>query len=86
MEWDDNKIVIKDQCHTLGNILQKTLCENKLVTFVSYQKKNTDIELFFTTKNNCMEEKQKILKDSITQINKEIDALTKSFQKEVKKN
>ena len=86
MELDNNKIVIKNQCHTLGNILQKTLCENKLVTFVSYQKKNTDIELFLTTKNNCMEEKQKILKDSITQINKEIDALTKSFQKELKKN
>lgn len=86
MELDNNKIVIKNQCHTLGNILQKTLCQNDIVKFVSYQKKNTDIELFLTTKNNCMEEKQKILKDSITQINKEIDALTKSFQKELKKN
>ena len=86
MKLDDNKIVIREQCHTLGNILQKTLSENHLVTFVSYQKKNTDIEFFLTTKNNSIKEKQKILKDTITLINKDIDAITKSFEKEVKKN
>ena len=34
MELDNNKIVIKNQCHTLGNILQKTLCQNDIVKFV----------------------------------------------------
>lgn len=79
MEWCNESIIIKNECHTLGNLLQKYLCQKEVVTFVSYRKKDADIELFLTTKNNCLEEKKKVFLEVLNNIDEKINDLNKKI-------
>lgn len=79
MEWKNDKIIITNECHSLGNLLQKQLCQKPEVNFVSYRKTGTDIELFLTTKNNCLEEKKKVFLEVLNDIEKKINDLSENL-------
>lgn len=76
MKENAETILLQNECHTMANLLQNSLSKKKDVAFVGYRKKDSDVELFLTTKNNCLGGKNAIISEVLDDIEKRIDMFT----------
>jgi len=78
-------ILLENECHTMGNLLQKALSENEKVDYVSYRKRNDNVELFFKSKNNCVDSEINIMDETLHILESKLVNFSVQFQNEVKK-
>ena len=78
-------ILMENECHTIGNLLQKALSENQNVDYVSYRKRNDNVELFFKSKNNCDDSEINIMNETLHILESKLVKFSVQFQNEIRK-